>query len=109
METDILPFDDENFEKFDIPGGDSPEDILAASNLRQVILESFSNLPQDIRTAISLREFEGLTYQEISEVTGCPIGTVRSRIFRGREEIQEKIAPLISHLKKEKTNRERRI
>mgnify|MGYP001326106137 FL=1 len=109
LETDILPFDDENFEKFDIPGGDSPEDILAASNLRQVILESFSNLPQDIRTAISLREFEGLTYQEISEVTGCPIGTVRSRIFRGREEIQEKIAPLISHLKKEKTNRERRI
>ena len=109
LETDILPFDDENFEIFDIPGGDSPEDILAATNLKQVILESLSNLPQDIRTAISLREFEGLTYQEISEVTGCPIGTVRSRIFRGREEIQEKIAPLISHLKKEKTNRERRI
>ena len=76
--------------------------MLFRSNLRQAILESLSNLPQDIRTAISLREFEGLTYQEISEVTGCPIGTVRSRIFRGREEIQGKIAPLISHLKKQK-------
>jgi len=55
-----------------------------------------SNLPEDIRTAVSLREFEGLSYEEISEVLDCPIGTVRSRIFRGREIIQEKISPLLN-------------
>jgi RNA polymerase sigma-70 factor (ECF subfamily) len=64
--------------------------------LREVIFESLSNLPEDIRTAVSLREFEGLSYEEISEVLGCPIGTVRSRIFRGREIIQEKISPLLN-------------
>ena len=82
---------------FDIPGGDSPEEILAANNLREMIFESLSNLPEDIRTAISLREFEGLSYEEISEVLDCPIGTVRSRIFRGREIIQEKISPLLDN------------
>ena len=82
---------------FDIPGGDSPEEILAANNLREVIFESLSNLPEDIRTAISLREFEGLSYEEISEVLDCPIGTVRSRIFRGREIIQDKISPLLEN------------
>ena len=98
--------DIENLDIFDIPGEGSPEEILIANNLRDVILESLSNLPEDIRTAVSLREFEGLTYEEISKVIGCPIGTVRSRIFRGREEIQDKIAPLLSHKKKESINRE---
>ena len=57
---------------------------------------SLTNLPEDIRTAISLREFEGLTYEEISEVLNCPIGTVRSRIFRGREIMQERISPILN-------------
>ena len=105
-ESELFSVDTENLDIFDIPGGDSPEEILAANNLRDVILESLSNLPEDIRTAVSFREFEGLTYEEISEVIGCPIGTVRSRIFRGREEIQDKIAPLLSHIKKESINRE---
>ena len=108
-ESELFSVDTENLDIFDIPGGDSPEEILAANNLRDVILESLSNLPEDIRTAVSLREFEGLTYEEISEVIGCPIGTVRSRIFRGREEIQEKIAPLLSYLEKEAINKEKRI
>ena len=81
---------------FDIPGGSSPEEILEANSLREMIFESLSNLPEDIRTAVSLREFEGLSYEEISEVLDCPIGTVRSRIFRGREIIQEKISPLLN-------------
>jgi RNA polymerase sigma-70 factor (ECF subfamily) len=81
---------------FDIPGGSSPEEILSANNLREVIMESLTNLPEDIRTAISLREFEGLTYEEISEVLNCPIGTVRSRIFRGREIMQERISPILN-------------
>ena len=97
-ESEVLPIDKEDSDIFDIPGGDSPEDILAANNLRQIIHNSLNDLPEDIRTTISLREFEGLTYEQISEVTGCPVGTVRSRIFRGREEIQKKIAPSLNHL-----------
>ena len=96
-ESEILSSEEASVDIFDIPGGDSPEEILAANNLREMIFESLSNLPEDIRTAISLREFEGLSYEEISEVLDCPIGTVRSRIFRGREIIQEKISPLLDN------------
>ena len=96
-ESEVFSSEDANVDIFDIPGGDSPEEILAANNLREVIFESLSNLPEDIRTAISLREFEGLSYEEISEVLDCPIGTVRSRIFRGREIIQDKISPLLEN------------
>ena len=94
LETEVLS--SEEIDIFDIPGGSSPEEILEANNLREIIFESLSNLPEDIRTAVSLREFEGLSYEEISEVLDCPIGTVRSRIFRGREIIQEKISPLLN-------------
>ena len=94
-ESDINRLEDSE-DIFDIPGGSSPEEILSANNLREVIMESFTNLPEDIRTAISLREFEGLTYEEISEVLNCPIGTVRSRIFRGREIMQERISPILN-------------
>ena len=94
-ESDINKLEDSE-DIFDIPGGSSPEEILSANNLREVIMESLTNLPEDIRTAISLREFEGLTYEEISEVLNCPIGTVRSRIFRGREIMQERISPILN-------------
>jgi len=94
LESEV--FSSAEIDIFDIPGGSSPEEILQANNLREVIFESLSNLPEDIRTAVSLREFEGLSYEEISEVLDCPIGTVRSRIFRGREIIQEKISPLLN-------------
>ncbi len=85
----------EHVDVFDLPSGSSPEEIMEANNLRELIFESLTNLPEDIRTALSLREFEGLSYEDISEVLNCPIGTVRSRIFRGREIIQEKILPLV--------------
>ena len=94
-ESDINRLEDSE-DIFDIPGGSSPEEILSANNLREVIMESLTNLPEDIRSAISLREFEGLTYEEISEVLNCPIGTVRSRIFRGREIMQERISPILN-------------
>lgn len=94
LETEVLS--SEEMDIFDIPGGSSPEEILEANYLRELIFESLSNLPEDIRTAVSLREFDGLSYEEISEVLDCPIGTVRSRIFRGREIIQEKISPLLN-------------
>ena len=74
---------------------ESPEDILAANNLREIILKSFGDLPEEIRTALSLREFEGLSYEKIGKILDCPVGTVRSRIFRGREKIQEAIDHLL--------------
>jgi len=53
------------------------------------------NLPEDLRTAVTLREMEGLSYEEIAEVMSCPVGTVRSRIFRAREAIEAQMAPLL--------------
>ena len=106
-ESEFYSAEDNYSNILDISGGDSPEDILAASNLRETIFAAVSNLPEEIKTAISLREFEGLSYEEISEVTSCPIGTVRSRIFRGREIIQEKISPLLSNINQIKRKEER--
>ena len=56
--------------------------------------DALSNLPEDTRTALSLREFEGLNYEEIAEIMSCPVGTVRSRIFRGREALENLISPI---------------
>ena len=59
------------------------------------IQDALKNLPDELRTAITLREFEGLSYEEIAQVMGCPVGTVRSRIFRAREAIDKRLEPLI--------------
>lgn len=59
--------------------------------LEQVVYQALRELPDDLRTAVTLREFDGLSYEEIAEVMDCPVGTVRSRIFRGREAIDKKI------------------
>jgi RNA polymerase sigma-70 factor (ECF subfamily) len=61
----------------------------------QVIKTAIENLPEEMRIAITLREFEGMSYEEIAEAMDCPIGTVRSRIFRAREAIDEKLNPLL--------------
>ena len=63
--------------------------------LRAVIDRAIRALPEDLRTALTLREFEGLSYEEIAEVMRCPVGTVRSRIFRAREAVDHEILPLI--------------
>ncbi len=68
---------------------DSPQEILKASELRDLIFETLSSLGEETRTALSLREFDGLSYEQIAEIVRCPVGTVRSRIFRGREMIEE--------------------
>ncbi len=73
----------------------SPERSVLTEELKQVIHQAIEGLPDDLKEAISLREFEGLSYEEIAEIMACPIGTVRSRIFRAREAIDEKISPLI--------------
>ncbi|MEZ5529158.1 MAG: RNA polymerase sigma factor RpoE [Porticoccaceae bacterium] len=73
---------------------DSPENLLYRDELEAVVDQAIKNLPEDLRTAVTLREFEGLSYEEIAEVMDCPVGTVRSRIFRAREAIDEKIKQL---------------
>jgi RNA polymerase sigma-70 factor (ECF subfamily) len=73
----------------------TPESILASKQIAETVNAVMMSLPDELRNAISLREIEGLSYEEISEVMMCPIGTVRSRIFRAREAIAEKLRPLI--------------
>ncbi len=74
---------------------DSPERLALSEELRQVVSDTIAGLPDDLRTAITLREFEGLTYEEIAQTMDCPVGTVRSRIFRAREAIDAMIRPLL--------------
>jgi RNA polymerase sigma-70 factor (ECF subfamily) len=73
----------------------TPESVLASKQIAQTVNAAMDALPIDLRTAIALREIEGLSYEEISAIMGCPIGTVRSRIFRAREVIAEKLKPLL--------------
>ena len=75
--------------------GDSPEQLVQRDELERVIFETIDNLPEELRTAITLREMEGLSYEEIAEAMDCPVGTVRSRIFRAREAIEIKMKPLM--------------
>ena len=70
----------------------SPEDLLQATQLKKVITETIDQLGEDTRTALTLRELDGLSYEQIADVVNCPVGTVRSRIFRGREVIDEAIS-----------------
>ncbi len=70
---------------------DNPESSLATEKLKQIIDNAIEELPEDLRTAFTLREFSGLSYEDITEVMDCPVGTVRSRIFRAREAIDKKI------------------
>jgi len=74
----------------------SPESEMLTDEIRTTLTNAIEALPDDLRIAITLRELEGLSYEEISEAMECPIGTVRSRIFRARESIEEELAPLIS-------------
>ncbi len=70
---------------------DQPEALLARDQLQAVILAAVDDLQEDLRTALMLREFDGLSYEEIAEIMACPVGTVRSRIFRARETIEKKM------------------
>jgi len=70
----------------------SPEDLLQATQLKKVITETIDQLGEDTRTALTLRELDGLSYEQIADVVNCPVGTVRSRIFRVREVIDEAIS-----------------
>ena len=74
---------------------DTPEGVMLTEEIREVVERAMEQLPEDLRTAIVLRELEGLSYEEIAEAMDCPVGTVRSRIFRAREAIDKKLKPLL--------------
>ena len=75
----------------------SPEKLLLTEEIKTVIFKTIEKLPEDLRTAINLRELDGLSYEEIAEIMDCPVGTVRSRIFRARDAIDKQIKPLLQH------------
>lgn len=74
---------------------DTPERELMRQQMEQTVMRAVEALPEELRTAITLREVEGLSYEEIAARMECPIGTVRSRIFRAREAIEQELAPLL--------------
>ena len=75
---------------------DTPDNLLMNEQIVKVIKDAIEKLPEEMRIAITLREFEGMSYEEIAEAMDCPIGTVRSRIFRAREAIDEKLKPMLN-------------
>jgi RNA polymerase sigma-70 factor, ECF subfamily len=94
--SDVDANEAENFEN----GGalkeiSNPENLMLSEELRQVVFRTIEALPEDLRMAITLRELDGLSYEEIAAIMDCPVGTVRSRIFRAREAIDNKVQPLI--------------
>ena len=90
--TDIDIEDAEQFANNDkLIDESSPESSLMTDELAAIIKSSLKALPEDLRTALTLREFEGMSYEDISAVMDCPVGTVRSRIFRAREFLDERI------------------
>jgi RNA polymerase sigma-70 factor (ECF subfamily) len=74
---------------------DTPERVLMSKQIAETVNKAMEGLPEELRTAITLREIDGLSYEEIADVMDCPIGTVRSRIFRAREAIAQKLRPLL--------------
>ena len=70
---------------------ENPENALFGAELKAVVDQAIENLPDDLRTAVTLREFDGLSYEDIAEIMDCPVGTVRSRIFRAREAIDTRV------------------
>jgi RNA polymerase sigma-70 factor (ECF subfamily) len=96
------PSDDieaETAEQMDMGGalkeGDTPERLALQREIAETVQRAIDDLPEDLRTAITLRELEGLSYEEIAQAMECPIGTVRSRIFRAREAIDARLKPLL--------------
>jgi RNA polymerase sigma-70 factor (ECF subfamily) len=75
---------------------DTPEGLAQSDEIREAINKAIADLPEELRTAILLREIEGMSYEEIAQTMECPVGTVRSRIFRAREAIDKRLGPLLT-------------
>ena len=98
-QSDLLSEDDDDAESFDRNDGlhdvATPDAEYASKQIAETVNRAMAALPEDLRTAVTLREIEGLSYEEIAEAMDCPIGTVRSRIFRAREAIAAELRPLL--------------
>jgi RNA polymerase sigma-70 factor (ECF subfamily) len=81
----------------ELTSSETPETVLAAKEIAATVNSAMEALPDELRQAVTLREIEGLSYEEIAEVMNCPIGTVRSRIFRAREAISAKVKPMLEN------------
>ena len=81
----------------ELTSSETPDAVLASKEIAQIINAALEALPEELRMAVTLREIEGLSYEEIADVMNCPIGTVRSRIFRAREAISQKVKPLLEN------------
>ncbi len=92
-------YDSEEAESFDdgeqLRDINTPESLLLSKQIGETVNAAMEGLPEELRTAIMLRELEGMSYEEISRIMNCPIGTVRSRIFRAREAVAGKLKPLL--------------
>jgi len=96
VSTDIELEDAENFDSGnELRTMETPETALMTKEIAQTVNDTVASLPEELRTAITLRELEGFSYEEIATMMNCPIGTVRSRIFRARETISLKLKPLL--------------
>ncbi len=87
--------DETSWKKSEPTSDEGPESILAAKEIAAVVNAAMDDLPDDLRQAVILREIEGLSYEEIANAMSCPVGTVRSRIFRAREAISARVKPLL--------------
>ena len=95
--TDIELIDAEHYNgNAELRDSNTPESYLLKDEVEKTVVEALESLPDDLRTAITLRELEGLSYEEIAEAMVCPVGTVRSRIFRAREVINSRLSDLMS-------------
>lgn len=93
---DVDSSDAEQFEgESELKDYGTPEHLLLRDEIENTIVSAIEELPEDLKTAITLRELEGLSYEEIAQTMECPIGTVRSRIFRARESINKRLDPLL--------------
>ena len=81
----------------ELTSAETPETVLAAKEIAVAVNSAMQALPDELRQAVTLREIDGLSYEEIAEVMNCPIGTVRSRIFRAREAISAKVKPMLEN------------
>lgn len=90
--------DGETFDEIDnLTDNNTPESALATQEIVETVNAAIQQLPEDLRSAIVLREIDGLSYEEIAQAMDCPIGTVRSRIFRAREAIATKLRPVLQN------------
>lgn len=103
MDVDID--DTESPELMELSDASTPEAVTNTDQLAAAIVAAIDDLPAELGSAIRLRELEGLSYDEIAESLGCPVGTVRSRIFRAREAVNESIKPYLSEIKSTPSSR----